>query len=574
MKYFNQLNKILSKNQKKTFIYLSLIMLISVFLEILTLNSLYLLLNFFSDPSSIQNNKFMFLFKNFDLSSYSYFEFLTLFLIIFSIKTIISLIIIWKEHSFINNVRAEISNNFFKGYIYLPRIFHLRTNISETTKNITTEVDVLVSALLALSIMTLETLVLLGLIIFLMFINLKITLVSFISLLLFSFLISYLNTKKLLSMGKERVRLYQSRLKNIIEGITGAKIFALTGSQDIQIKEFNKVNNELAKNNTNSGFRNAIPRPLFELFILFIVFIFLIFFLKEKTIYKDIIPTLGVFLTAAYRLAPSLGKILSNIQKFQYSIQSAEKLSIDKEKFDKFLDKSKNDHQINFKSGVLIKNLSFSYKKNFKDEKNLVLKDISLEIKPNSKIGILGSSGSGKSTFIDLLMGMITPQKGEILIDGTNLDLIKKNWYKIIGCVPQDVFILDQSLKRNIAFGLPENEIDLSKVNKAIEKANLIELKNSLKYGLDSLVGEKGSRLSGGQRQRIGIARALYNNPDILFFDEATNSLDPETEQKIIREIFNNQDNKTIIFVSHNQENLKFCDKIFRVEDKKIIEIN
>ena len=210
---------------------------------------------------------------------------LTLFLLIFLIKTIVSLIIIWKEYSFINNVRAEISNNFLKA-TFTSRIFHLRTNISKTTKNITTEVDVLVSALLALSIMTLEILVLLGLITFLRFINFKITLVSFISLLLFSFLISYLNTKKLLLMGKERVRLYQVRLKNIIEGITGAKIFALTGSQDTQIKEFNKVNNELAKNNTNSGFRNAIPRPLFELFILFIVFIFLIFFLKDNTIYK------------------------------------------------------------------------------------------------------------------------------------------------------------------------------------------------------------------------------------------------------------------------------------------------
>ena len=163
-------------------------------------------------------------------------------------------------------------------------------------------------------------------------------------------------------MGKERVRLYQVRLKNIIEGITGAKIFALTGSQDTQIKEFNKVNNELAKNNTNSGFRNAIPRPLFELFILFIVFIFLIF-LKDNTIYKDIIPTLGVFLTAAYRLAPSLGKILSNIQKFQYSIQSAEKLSIDKAKFDKFLDKSKNNQEIKFNSGIIVKNLSYFLKK-------------------------------------------------------------------------------------------------------------------------------------------------------------------------------------------------------------------
>ena len=144
----------------------------------------------------------------------------------------------------------------------------------------------------------------------------------------------------------------------------------------------------------------------------------------------------------------------------------------------------------------------------------------------------------------------------------------------MIGCVPQDVFILDDSLKKNIAFGLSDHQIDENKINKAIELANLTELKNSLKHGVESLVGEKGSRLSGGQRQRIGIARALYNDPSILFFDEATNALDVETEKKIVNEIFNNQKNSTIIFVSHNQENLKYCDTIYEVKDKGIKKLN
>jgi len=506
MKYYNQLNNILSYKQKKSFVILIFLMLISVSLAILTLNSLFLLLSFFSDPSSIFDNKMFAYLKDIDQSHLNYLNLIIVFSFIFLLKTILSITIIYKENSFINNSRAEISNDFFKGYMYMPRIFHLRTNISETTKNITTEIDVFMAALLSVSTITLEIFVLIGLVVFLFFVNYQITLLSFLSLFLFSILLSYLNTKKILNLGKERVKLTQIRLKNILEGLSGAKIFTLTGSQNKLIDDFKITNNQLAKNNIINSFRNGIPRPLFELFILLLVAFFFIFFIKNGTSLKNLIPTLGVFLTAAYRLAPSFGKILTNIQKFQYNIAAAKKLYIDKEKF-----KSQTNKE---------------------------------------------------------------PQSGEILVDDTNLNEIKDNWYKKIGCVPQEVFILDDSLKKNIAFGLPDDQIDEDKVLRAIDLANLSKLKENLKYGIDNLVGDKGSRLSGGQRQRIGIARALYNNPTILFFDEATNSLDVETEKKIIDEIFNKQINKTIIFVSHKKENLKYCDSIYEVKEKKLIKIN
>ena len=548
-------------------------MLISVSLEILTLNSLFLLLNFFTSPESIFDNKMFVYLKNIDQSYFNHINLILVFFIIFLLKTIFSIIIIYKENSFINNSRAEISNDFFKGYLYMPRIFHLRTNTSETTKNITTEIDIFIAALLSVSTITLEVFVLIGLVMFLFFVNYKITLLSFLSLFVFSILLSYLNTKKILSLGKERVKLTQLRLKNILEGLSGAKIFTLTGSNDKIIDDFKKTNNQLAKNNIINNFRNGIPRPLFELFILLLVLIFLFFFIKNDNSFKNLIPTLGVFLTAAYRLAPSFGRILTNIQKFQYNIAAAKKLYIDKEKF-----KKQNNNKIYLKKAIFrkeitIQNLSFSYDKNLNNEKNFVLKNLNFSIKPNQKIGIIGESGSGKSTLLDILMGISEPQFGEILVDNTNLSEIKDNWYKKIGCVPQEVFVLDDSLKKNIAFGLSNDQIEIDKVLRAIDLANLSELKENLKYGIDNLVGEKGSRLSGGQRQRIGIARALYNNPDILFFDEATNSLDIESEKKIIDEIFNKQINKTIIFVSHKKENLKYCDIIYEVKEKKLIKI-
>ncbi len=570
MKYLDQINKIISRKQKLAFISLTILMLVAVFLEILTLNSIFILLSFFTNPDSIENNRFILMLKNIDLIVFSQSKLLILFFIIFLSKTIFSILLIYKEHAFINNTRAEISNDFFKGYLYMPRIFHLRTNISETTKNITTEIDVLLSALLSISIITLESLVLIGLVTFLLFVNYKITIISFLCLLIFSISLNYLNAKKVIALGKKRVKLIQLRLKNIIEGLSGAKIYTLTGSQENLIKDFNISNFSLASNNINIGFRNGLPRPLFELFILAIVVVFLIFFLKNNSFLKDMIPTLGVFLTAAYRLAPSFGKIVTNIQKFQYNIAAAQKLSIDKERFLPLEEENKKIIPIEFKSQIVVKNLSFSYDKNLKNEKNFVLKDINLNFKSGSKIGIVGKSGCGKSTFIDLLMGISNPQIGKIFIDGKNLENCKKNWHKIIGCVPQDVFILDESLKKNIAFGLSDENINDEKLEKVIHLSNLTELKNSLKHGVDSLVGEKGSRLSGGQRQRIGIARALYHNPKVLFFDEATNALDIETEKKIVKEIFTNQQNKTIFFVSHNPENLRYCDEIYEVVDKSI----
>jgi ATP-binding cassette, subfamily B, bacterial PglK len=574
MKYYNQLSKILSYKQKKSFVILIFLMLISVSLEILTLNSLFLLLSFFSDPESITNNRIFAYLKGIDQSNFTYLNLLLVFLVIFLLKTIFSIIIIYKENTFINNSRAEISSDFFRGYIYMPRIFHLRTNISETTKNITTEIDVFIAALLSVSIITLELFVLVGLVMFLLLVNYKITLLSFLSLLLFSIFLSYLNTHKILTLGKERVKLTQIRLKNILEGLSGAKIFTLTGSREKLIDDFKATNNQLAKNNIINSFRNGIPRPLFELFILFLVVFFLALFLKSDTSFKNLIPTLGVFLTAAYRLAPSFGKILTNIQKFQYNIAAANKLYIDKEKFKIKYEKKITLDKVNFRKEININNMSFTYDKNLKNEKNYILRNVNFLIKPNQKVGIVGKSGSGKSTLLDILMGIADPQFGKILVDENNLNEIKDSWYKKIGCVPQEVFILDDSLKRNIAFGLPDNQIEEDKILRAIDLANLSKLKENLKYGIENLVGDKGSRLSGGQRQRIGVARALYNNPDILFLDEATSSLDVETEKKIIDEIFNKQINKTIIFVSHKKENLKYCDCIYEVKEKKLIKLN
>ena len=193
-----------------------------------------------------------------------------------------------------------------------------------------------------------------------------------------------------------------------------------------------------------------------------------------------------------------------------------------------------------------------------------------MKIKKGDLLGIQGESGSGKSTFIDLFIGLHEPHSGQILIDGKNIKENLKKWQSLIGCVPQEVIILDDTLKKNIAFVIPEHEISDEKIEKCIEFSNLKNFLLSLDKKTNTIIGEKGSRLSGGQKQRIGIARAIYNDPEILIFDEATNSLDIETETKIISEINSFKRKKTMIIVSHNSEILKNCDYIFNIESKKI----
>ena len=573
MKYFEQFAKILSSNQKRSFFVLIFFMFFSMSFEILTLGTLFVLLNFLTDPINYENSNSISFIKNLDLDFPLHLQILVFFLLIFFLKTILNIFISWKENNYIFKTKAEIGKTFFKGYIYLPRIFHLRSNTSEIIKNLTTEMDYFIGALLAVSIIVMETIVLIGLAIFLLFINYKIAIISFSLLILFSLIINFFNSNVILDMGKKRIRYMQKRLQHIIEGLSGSKIFEITSSQNKLIEDFNVYNDGLADINTNVTFRSVIPKPLFEIFILAVTIIFLLFLLQETVELKLALPTLGVFLSAAYRLVPSFGKIMSQIQKFQYFIPAAEKLSKDMDRFKESRKDNLDIKNLEFKEGVKFEKVNFSYDKNFNLEKNLIFKNLNFEIKKKSKIGIIGQSGSGKSTFLDILMGLLKPQFGNILIDNKKIENVKNNWQKIIGCVPQEVFILDNTLKHNIAFGVDEKDINIKKINLAIKLANLEDLKDSLKFGIETLVGEKGSRLSGGQRQRIGIARALYNDPEILIFDEATNALDAKTEKEIVKEIFDKSLDKTIIFVSHNKENHKFCDQIYEVRDKTLVNL-
>ena len=209
---------------------------------------------------------------------------------------------------------------------------------------------------------------------------------------------------------------------------------------------------------------------------------------------------------------------------------------------------------------------------NYDNREKIAVNNINIDIKKGSIVGIIGKSGSGKSTLVDIILGLIDPKKGNVYIDDKNIDSFKKSWQKQIGYIPQDIYLLDDSIMNNIVFGIDESEINENLINDVIKLAQLEKLINSLPNKLETVVGNRGVKLSGGERQRIGIARALYKNPNIMIFDEATSALDIENENMILEEIYENKKEKTILIISHRNNTVKYCDVIYVMEEGKIVD--
>ena len=571
---FFYLNKILSKSQKSSTLNLLFIMIVGMALEILLLNNLLILLNYLTQSTNQTPELVAYLANLFNVKQISLLV-LLLFISTFFIKTLASILVRWKESKFIFSLKAKISERLFLGYLNLPLIFHQRTNTAKILKNITFEVEQLSYLIYAITTLALELLVLIGISAYLIVINPLISSVCIIAFLLFGYFFNLFNKGKIKSMGEKRLIHQDGRVKSMIEGLTGMRELKLWSRENSFLKTFSFHNDEISNILISMTLKNTLSKPSFEIFMLIILSIFLIYFISNSLLNASVIPLFGVYLAAAYRLVPSIAKIVQGVQTIQFNLKCAKNLNDEIEKFNETeLLKKKENTQISFNNEIKIKDLTFSYNLKKIDRKIFnVLENINFVIRKGDCIGIQGESGSGKSTFIDLLIGLHPPTNGEILVDGKNIINATGGWQKIIGCVPQEVFILDDTLKKNIAFGIPEKEISNDQINKCIEFSNLKNFLSTLENQLDTEIGERGARLSGGQKQRIGIARAMYNNPEILIFDESTSSLDVETEEKIMSEIYKFKRKKTVLIVSHKNKILKNCDYIFKIKGKKLEKI-
>lgn len=565
--YIKNIFQILGKKDQKYFIFIFFLIFISVFLELLGISLVIPITQYLLFDSHklvlfdhYLENIFGFFHKYF---SNKVIISALLMISIYLFKTILLIIIFFLQAKFSWHVQKNISQNLIQKYIFQTHLYHTNKNSSEVVRNIVTEVSSFNGIILSSCIFFSEILITIGISLFLMWYNLE-SAIILLFIFIGSSLIYQLCTKNfLINLGKLRQESESSRIKTIQEILGGIKEIKIFKSENFFLSKFRNSNLSLAKAGRWQTTLQSMPRLTMEFIAILAFSILLIVMYYSKNNLALILPSLIIYAFAAFRILPSVNRILNAIQILRFSDKVINLLN--KEMTLKVNNITYLEKKLDFSDDIKVNKLSYKFP--FSDK--FTLKNISLSIKKNTIIGVIGDSGSGKSTLINLLLGLLKPTKGSIEVNGVKIHQNQNNlkWINNIKFVPQNVYIIDSSIKNNVAFGVKEKNIDKKKLIKALKLANINSLVESSKKGVNLIIGERGSKLSGGQIQRLGIARALYHDSDIILMDEPTSSLDSVTESLILKTIKNLKKYKTIVLVSHKKSSLTICDKIYRIDN-------
>ena len=560
--------KILDTNQRTFFKYLIFLMLIAMILETVGIASLIPLINLFSDGNLLPNLNVEIFLKSLNIDIKDNINIFLIFILFFFIlKNIFLVFFYYIDSKFIYKVRFDLGVSLFKEYLYRDYLFHVRNNSAKLKEKITAQTSVFGGALSGLSQIICEGLIIFGLLSFLFLIKPLETLIILLTGLFLSLFFYLILRSKIYILGKKRVIFQSALIKTMTEGFDAIKDIMIFKSQKEFINNLREDSKNLAKAGYTMSFINRRPKIWFEISLIILLTV-LIFIIGEKNEdYGSIIATVGIFLITALRILPSSNKILQAFQQIKFSESTLDSLEQDlKEKDLKPLKNSNKENEIFFQNKIEFKQVNFNYD----GSKINILNHINFQINKNEFIGIIGETGSGKSTLIDLLTGLIKPVSGSIEVDGNSISKNPNSWIEKIGYVPQNVYLTDDTIEKNISFGY-DKDLSNEEMEKTIKNAQLTKFIASLKNGIKTKVGERAVKISGGERQRIGIARALYRNPDILLFDEATSALDIETENSFFNTLNSLKKKKTIIFITHRRNNLDFFDQVFLIKNNSLI---
>lgn len=469
-------------------------------------------------------------------------------------------ILLWVQTRLSHAVGADLSISVFRKTLYQDYAVHISRNSSDIISAVATKTTNLVyQCIWPLVNIISSTVVVLGILSLLLYINFKLSIVAF-SLLIIIYIFNVLIFKKRLDEYSQIIATKQNSVyKSLQEGLHGIRDVLIHGNQEIYVNHYRNADIPLRLSMAFAQIIGNSPRFVVEALGMVVIASIAYYFSSPGIGFQTIIPALGSLALGAQRLLPLIQQIYSSwaaIITGHQDLEDVVSLMEQKFKTDTFI---KYNHKINFEKLVYIKNIKFSYPKS----KTTAIKNINFQLKKGDCIGVIGSSGSGKSTFLDLLMGLLEPDHGQIIID----DMILKkddirSWQKHIAHVPQHIFLLDTTIAQNIAFGVETDKIVMDQVINAAKKAQIHETIMLMENNYNTIIGEKGERLSGGQRQRIGIARALYKSASLLVLDEATSALDNETEELFLKSMSFGNTNLTTIMVAHRLSSLRYCNSI------------
>ncbi|NLZ60803.1 MAG: ABC transporter ATP-binding protein [Lentisphaerae bacterium] len=490
---------------------------------------------------------------------------------LFAFRTLYFYISCSLQQRILNNRCVELGSRLFSAYMSAPYSFLLRHNSQDLVNKVVVESERVVNRVLGPAFNVLRSLlVLLAIVLVLLLYKPLITLVAFALLLVFAGIFLYFNRRKTRQLGEQDAQNRERALSQVAEGIGAYKEIKVSGSQRYFQQRLHESLERIASSRRWLEVNQQIIWPYLELVTVSVMVIatFMAISLSEDD-FRNVAPAMAFFAAALFRLKGYVTDGMLNFGVLRYNWVSVSLVSADLRSLEKKAAQVKEDDaaKLPFEEWIRVEGLCFRYE----GSSEATLQNVNLSVRQGSTVALVGATGSGKSSMLNLILGFLRPQQGSILVDGRDIQENLPAWQQQIGLVPQQIFLLDASIRENVAFGVPRAQVDEAALQRALQTAQLQEFVASLPEGLDTCVGEGGIRLSGGQRQRIGIARALYRNPPLLVFDEATAALDSLTEEAMSAAMQELRGKHTLIIVAHRLSTVKNADCLFYFEQGRLL---
>ncbi len=575
--FVKKMISLLSRREQKQLYWLFVAMVVMAIIEVASVGSIMPFMAVVANPDVISENRWLsFIYTFFDFDSSNIFLLtlggIVLFILIASNTA--SAIITWLIFRYTWMRNHSLSKRLFSQYLHEPYVFFLNHNTAELEKNILDEVQLVVTGIINPVLMVVKSsVVILFVSAFLILMDPLLAIIVSLTLGTAYCILFFMTSKVLSRIGWERAEANKKRFRVVSEALSGIKVLRVLGREDFFLDQFSIHSFRVSNNFAKKAVIAQLPKYAFEIIAFGGVLLIILYFLATNKDMEQIIPLLSLYAFAGYRLMPAMQTVFTKSANIRYALPSLDILYNDICGNDGAGKPDSTDYQLTNpqlqKKGICLRGVTFAYP----GQEIPVLDQLDLFIPIKTTVGLAGSTGSGKTTIIDILLGLLVPSEGELLVDDVQINA--KNltgWQKKIGYVPQDIFLSDESVLNNIAFGIVDSEINKEAAVHAAKIANVHDfITGELPDSYDTIVGERGVRLSGGQKQRIGIARALYHDPEVLILDEATSALDGVTEDAIMQAIHNISHKKTIVMIAHRLTTLQECDEIFVLEHGKIL---
>lgn len=579
IKILKRLNVLLDKKQKRRMVLIVFLMLIGGVLESLSISAVIPVMKVVLDPDAVTTNKYMaWVYNALHLTSPMQFTLLMMLLLVlaFVLKNLFLFFQNVVQLRFVYTNQFATSRRMMINFMKRPYEYYLGAETAVIQRNITSDVNNMYALILTILQLASEVVVFACLAAVLLLADAAMVLTISALLIIVLVVIKLVLKPIMYKAGQDNQDYYSDLFKWIEEAVMGIKEIKVANKEHYFINEYARCGEGYVGAVQKYNIYNSTPRLLIETICIAGLVGYMSVIMAHGATIDEMIPQITVFGLAAMRLLPSANRInnyttsISYFEPFLWNVSEHLQTEIHDENvvYDEEVYRRKKEvEKLPVNRQIELEDITYKYPNTDK----LIFNHANLTIPIGSAVGIVGSSGSGKTTMVDVLLGLLGLQTGTIKADGVDVQTNYEGWLKNIGYIPQTIFMIDDTIRKNVAFGYADDEIDDEKVWAALKEAQLDEFVKGLPEGLDTGIGERGIRISGGQRQRIGIARALFEDPEVLVLDEATSALDGETEAAIMDSINRLHGKKTLIIIAHRLTTIEKCDMVFRVEDGNIV---